>query len=75
MIATDESEENEKGLCRCSDYDDRSFLFRTSNDLMTSMLSYLDVQSICQVDISVSNTAERLIWLTGLSMSNLVTFS
>ena len=75
MSATDESGGREEMLYHRSTSVDRSFLFRASNDLMTSVLSYLDVQSICQVDISVSNTAERLIWLTGLSMSNLVTFS
>ena len=54
---------------------DRSFLFKTSNDLMTLVLSYLDVQSICHIDIAVSNAAERHIWWTSLSVNHHVTFS
>ena len=40
--------------------------FRTSNDLMLSILIYLDigVESVCHVDVAVTNTAERVIWLT-----------
>ena len=59
MRATDESS-------------DRSVLFRASTDLMISILSYLDIRSISQVDIAVSNDAERIIWLASLSMNNLV---
>ena len=75
IIATDRSKASDKRLCHSSDSDDRSFLFRTSNDLMISILNYLDIESICHIDIAVSNTPERNIWLTGLSMNNLVTFS
>ena len=60
-------------LCS-SDSDDRSFLFRMSNDLMTSVPSHLDIKSKCQIDIAVSNAAERDVWLTGLSLNYLVTF-
>ena len=75
MIATYEFEGSEKRLCRSSDSDDRSFLFRMSNDLMTSVLSYLDIKSICHIDIAVSKAAERDVWLTGLSLNYLVTSS
>ena len=37
----------------------RSFLLRASNDLMTSILGYLDIESICHIDIAVSK-AESL---------------
>ena len=74
MRPADESEEVEKRLCRSSDPDVRSLLFRMSSDLLVSILSYLDVESIRQVDIAVSNAAERVIWLTSLSANNLVTF-
>ena len=61
MIATYGSEESgsEKRLCRSSDSCYRSFLFKTSNDLMTLVLSYLDIESICHIDIAVSNATER----------------
>ena len=77
MIATygSEGSESEEGLCRSSDSSDRSFLFRTSNDLMTLVLSYLDIESICHIDIAVSNAAERNIWWTSLSVNCHATFS
>ena len=75
IIATDRSKASDKRLCHSSDSDDRSFLFRMSNDLMRSVRSYLDIKSICQIDIAVSNAAERDVWLTGLSLNYLVTFS
>ena len=77
MIATYgyEGSGSEEGLSRSSDSSNRSFLFRTSNDSMTLVLSYLDVQSICHIDIAVSNAAERHIWWTSLSLNHLPTFS
>ena len=74
MRPADESEEVERRLCHSSDPDVRSLLFRISSDLLVSILSYLDIESICQVDIAVSNTAERVIWLISLCGNNLVTF-
>ena len=47
-----------------------SLLFRTSNDLMTSILSYLCIKSICQLDIAATNTAARIIWLSSLRATN-----
>ena len=44
MRATDDSERNEEILYHSSD--DRSLLFLTSNDLMTSMRSYSDMQIV-----------------------------
>lgn len=41
MEATDGCEGNEEILCRGSDCNDLSFLFRMSNDVMVSVLSYL----------------------------------
>ena len=75
MIATCGSEGIEKRLCRSSNSSDRSFLFSTSNDLMTLVLSYLDIESICHIDIAVSNAAERHIWWTSLSVNYHATFS
>ena len=73
MIASDRFEVDEKNLNRSSDSDDRSLLFRTSNDLMTSILSYLGIGSICHIDIAVTNTRERTIWLAILSAHYLAT--
>ena len=75
MVTADGCEGNGKRLCCNSDSDDRSFLFRTSNDLMTSILGYLDIESVCHIVIAVSKAAERLVWLTILSMSNLAVFN
>ena len=75
MIASDRFEVDEKNLNRSSDSDDRSLLFRTSNDLMTSILSYLGIGSICHIDIAVTNTRERTIWLAILSAHYLATLS
>ena len=75
MEATDGCEGNEEILCRGSDCNDLSFLFRMSNDVMVSVLSYLCIESICHIDIAVSNRAERIIWLAGLSVNYLVTLS
>ena len=43
---------------------DRSYLFKASNDCMISILSYLSMKNICQLDIAVTNTAARVIWLS-----------
>ena len=77
MIATYGSEESgsEKRLCRSSDSCYRSFLFKTSNDFMTLVLSYLDIESICHIDIAVSNATERHIWWASLSVNHHSTFS
>ena len=44
---------------------------------MLSILIYLDigVESVCHVDVAVTNTAERVIWLTILSANYFVMFS
>ena len=77
MIATygSEGSGSEEGLCRSSDSCDRSLLFRTSNDFMTLVLSYLDIENICHIDIAVSNATERHIWWTSLSVNYHATFS
>ena len=49
---------------------DRSDLFRSSNDCMIFILSYLSIKSICQLDIAATNTATRVIWLSGLQVTN-----
>ena len=75
MIATKESKGSEKVLCRSSDSCHRSFLFRTSNDSMKLVLGYLDIESICHIDIAVSNAVERHIWWTSLTVNHHATFS
>ena len=75
MVTADGCEGNGKRVCCSSDSDDRSFLFRGSNDLMTSVLSYLDIESICHIDTAVSNAAERPVWFTMLSVSKLAVFN
>ena len=50
-------------------------MFRTSNDLMLSILIYLDIESVCHIDVAVTNTTERVIWLTILSANYFVMFS
>ena len=72
MRATDDSERNEETLYHSSD--DRSFLFLTSNDLLTSIRSYSNMKSICGKNIAVSNAAALIIWLINLSMSYLIAF-
>ena len=75
MLTADECEGNGKRQCCSSDSDDRSFLLRASNDLMTSILGYLDIESICHIDMAVSNAAERPVWFTILSVSKLAVFN
>ena len=55
MIASGGTEGSEEGLRHISDSNNRSFLFRTSNDLMTSIIGYLGIEGICNIDISASN--------------------
>ena len=38
-------------------------LFRTSYDSIISILSYLSMGNLCRLDIAVTNTASRVIWL------------
>ena len=75
MIATDASGGSLKRLCSSSDSDDRSLLFKVCHDSMKSILSYLGIGSICRIDISVSNTTDRIVWLAILSANNLATFN
>ena len=75
MFTADGCEGNGKRQCCSCDSDDRSFLFRGSNDLMTSVLSYLDIESICHIDIAVSKAADRNVWFTMLSVSKLAVFN
>ena len=49
---------------------DRSLLFKTSDDCMIFILGYLNIKSISQLDIAVTNTAARIIWLTSLQVNN-----
>ena len=42
---------------------------------MLSIISYLDIESVCHVDVAVTNTTERVIWLTILSANYFVIFS
>ena len=75
MIATDGSEGNEKRLCSRFASDDGSSLFKASNDLMLLILSHLDIESVCHIDVAATNTTERVIWLTILSANYFVMFS
>ena len=75
MVTADGCEGNGKRHCCSCDSDDRSFLLRGSNDLMTSILGYLDIESICHIDMAVSNAAERPVWFTILSVSKLAVFN
>ena len=75
MIATDASGGSLKRLCSSSDSDDRSLLFKVCHDSMKSILSYLGIGSICRIDISVSNTTDRIVWLAILSANDLATFN
>ena len=54
----------------CSSSDGRSLLFGASNDCLSLILSYLSIESICCIDIAVTNTAARLIWLNSLHVNN-----
>ena len=49
---------------------DRSLLFKASDDCMISILGYLNIKSISQLDIAVTNTAARIIWLSSLQENN-----
>ena len=49
---------------------DRSQLFKASNDCLISILSYLSMENVCQLDIAVTNTAARVSWLSSLQMTN-----
>ena len=49
---------------------DRSLLFRASNDCMASILGFLDMKSIRLLDIAVTNTAARIVWLSSLQVTN-----
>ena len=49
---------------------DRSLLFKASDDCMTFILVYLNIKSISQLDIAVTNTAARIIWLSSLQVNN-----
>ena len=49
---------------------DRSYLFKASNDCMILILSYLSMKDICQLDIAVTNTTARVIWLSSLEVTN-----
>ena len=73
MRVSDRSRRNEAILSYSSD--DRSPLFRANNDWMTSILNYLCIRSICSVDIAVTNTAARDIWLWSLHVANHGTIS
>ena len=52
---------------RCAD---RSWLFRGSNNCVISILDYLNLDRICQLDIAVTNIAARVIWLSSLRLTN-----
>ena len=45
-------------------------LFRASSDSITSILSYLSMENIRRLDIAVTNTAVRVIWLIILRVTN-----
>ena len=49
---------------------DRSYLFKASNDCIISILSYLSMKDVCQLDIAVTNTTARVIWLSSLEVPN-----
>ena len=42
---------------------------------MKLVLGYLDIESICHIDIAVSNAVERHIWWTSLTVNHHATFS
>ena len=49
-------------------------LFSTSNDCMALILSYLTIKSISHLDIAMTNTAARIIWLNVLHVMNVDIF-
>ena len=49
---------------------DRSHLFRASNDCLISILSYLGMKDVCRLDIAVTNSAARIIWMSSLQVTN-----
>ena len=68
MIAGHRLKINEAALPHSSD--DGSILFKTSTDSMMSILSYLNIKSICRIDMAVTNTAGRMAWLISLRMTS-----
>ena len=44
--------------------------FRSSNDSIISILTYLSMANICWLDTAVTNTASRIIWLSVLRGMN-----
>ena len=49
---------------------DRSLLFEASDDCMIFILGYLNIKSISQLDIAVTNTAARIVWLSSIQVNN-----
>ena len=49
---------------------DQSLLFTASNDCMISILDYISIKGICQLDVALTNTAARVDWLRSLLVSN-----
>ena len=49
---------------------DKSLLFKSSNDCIQSILGYLSIESICQLDVAVTNTAARVVWMSSLQLSS-----
>ena len=43
-----------------------SRLFELDDDALQSLLSWLDIDSICSLDTAVGNVDERLMWLHSL---------
>ena len=43
-----------------------SRLFELGEDVFVSLLSWLDIRSICSLDTAVGNKDERLMWLQSL---------
>ena len=43
-----------------------SRLFELDDDALRSLLSWLDIDSICSLDTAVGNVDERLMWLHSL---------
>ena len=54
-------------VARSTIYLDMSRLFQLGDDLFVSLLSWLDINSICSLDTAVGNLVERLIWLRSLN--------
>ena len=53
----------------------RFLLFRAGKDCMQSIMSYLSIKSICQLDVAVTNTAARVLWLSSLQLTTNRTIS